>query len=237
MRGGKSFLILLVVALGARRRTSTSSSRSASRPAARRPRRTRCSPSRSTRSRKSQVKTASGETTTLKKTGENWQITAPEPLDADASEVGSLVSTLEIARDPAHDRRDAQVGDAVRPRAGALQRELPPGGRDGDAPPRHRQQDADRRRSLRARRRPAEGLPHQRVPGRLAQQADVRAARQERAEVRARRRRHRLDRSRGHAAARVREEGHRLAVHEAARRQGGLRRRRRPRRPAPPGAA
>ena len=41
-----------------------------------------------------QVRAAGGDSTTLKKTGEKWQITAPEALDADESEVSTLVSTL-----------------------------------------------------------------------------------------------------------------------------------------------
>ncbi len=41
------------------------------------------------------ITSASGEVTTLKKVNNVWEITAPEPLKADSSEVGSLLTTLE----------------------------------------------------------------------------------------------------------------------------------------------
>lgn len=42
-----------------------------------------------------EIRAASGETTTLKKQGDNWQIVSPAGLDVDPTEVTSLVSTLE----------------------------------------------------------------------------------------------------------------------------------------------
>lgn len=42
-----------------------------------------------------QITSATGEVTTLKKVNNIWEITAPEPLKADSSEVGSLLTTLE----------------------------------------------------------------------------------------------------------------------------------------------
>jgi hypothetical protein len=42
-----------------------------------------------------QVRAASGESTTVRKSGDTWQITTPETLEADTNEVSSLVSSLE----------------------------------------------------------------------------------------------------------------------------------------------
>jgi hypothetical protein len=42
-----------------------------------------------------EVRAESGEVTTVAKTGDTWQITAPQKLDADTAEVGGLVSTIE----------------------------------------------------------------------------------------------------------------------------------------------
>jgi hypothetical protein len=42
-----------------------------------------------------EIRAASGETTTLKKQGDTWQIVSPAGLDVDASEVSTVVSTLE----------------------------------------------------------------------------------------------------------------------------------------------
>ena len=42
-----------------------------------------------------EIKAASGETTTLKKQGADWQIVQPAGLDVDATEAGSVVSALE----------------------------------------------------------------------------------------------------------------------------------------------
>lgn len=42
-----------------------------------------------------EIKAASGETTSLKKQGDNWQVVAPAGIDVDPSEVTSVVSTLE----------------------------------------------------------------------------------------------------------------------------------------------
>ncbi len=42
-----------------------------------------------------EIKAASGETTTLKKQGESWQIVTPAGVDVDQAEVSSVVSTIE----------------------------------------------------------------------------------------------------------------------------------------------
>jgi len=92
MRGGKSFLILLVVAaaIGAyayfiesKRNPSDLEKKD------------KVFTLDSSKIDTIEVKAASGETTTIKKNGTEWQITAPATLDADASAVGTLVSTLE----------------------------------------------------------------------------------------------------------------------------------------------
>jgi len=92
MRGGKSFLVLLVlaVAIGAyayfiesKRNPSDLEKKD------------KVFTLDSSKIDAIEVKAASGETTTIKKNGTDWQITAPATLDADASAVGTLVSTLE----------------------------------------------------------------------------------------------------------------------------------------------
>jgi len=93
MRGAKSFLILLVIALGLgayiyfveSKREPTESA------ATKKPSVFTLDPDKV---EEIQVKSAKGETTTLKKTGAKWQITAPEALDADETEVTGLLSTL-----------------------------------------------------------------------------------------------------------------------------------------------
>jgi hypothetical protein len=42
-----------------------------------------------------EVRAESGDVTTVRKTGDTWQIAAPQTLEADATEVGGLVSTIE----------------------------------------------------------------------------------------------------------------------------------------------
>ena len=92
MRGGKSFLVLLAVAaaLGAyiyfveSKRTGSDEKK-----------KDKVFTVDTSKVDTIEVHAASGETTTLKKSGSDWQIVAPEAIDADASTVGTLVSTLE----------------------------------------------------------------------------------------------------------------------------------------------
>src|SRR5215831_4211408 len=92
MRGGKSFLVLLTVAvaLGAyiyfveSKRTGSDEKK-----------KDKVFTVDTSKIDKIEVHAASGETTTLKKAGTDWQIVAPEAVDADASTVGTLVSALE----------------------------------------------------------------------------------------------------------------------------------------------
>jgi hypothetical protein len=92
MRGGRSFLILLVVALGLgayiyfveSKRTPSDT-----------PKKDKVFTADTSKIDTIEVHAASGETTTIKKNGTDWQIVAPETMDADASTVSSLVSTLE----------------------------------------------------------------------------------------------------------------------------------------------
>ena len=48
-----------------------------------------------------EVRSAAGAVTKLKKSGEAWQIIAPEAADADSSEVSSLVTTIESSKSSA----------------------------------------------------------------------------------------------------------------------------------------
>jgi len=93
MRGAKSFLILLIVALGlgAYIYFVESKREPAESAANKKPSVFTVDPDKV---EEIQVKSASGETTTLKKTGAKWQITSPETLDADETEVTGLLSTL-----------------------------------------------------------------------------------------------------------------------------------------------
>ncbi len=92
MRGGRSFLILLVIALGLgayiyfveSKRTPSDT-----------PKKDKVFTADTSKIDTIEVHAASGETTTIKKNGTDWQIVAPEAMDADASTVSSLVSTLE----------------------------------------------------------------------------------------------------------------------------------------------
>lgn len=92
MRGGRTFLILLVVALGlgayiyfieSKRNPSDLEKKD------------KVFTVESSKIDSIEVKAASGETTTLKKNGTDWQIVSPDTMDADASAVTTLVSTLE----------------------------------------------------------------------------------------------------------------------------------------------
>ena len=202
MRGAKSFLILVIVALAlggydffveSKREPASSAST----------KKDHAFTFELDKVEEIQVRAAGGDTTTLKKTGEKWQITAPEALDADESEVSTLVSTLrslEIQRvlDEAP-KAVTQFGlEPVRASVGFrlagettmhkldLGNKTPTGG------------------DLYAR---VDGQPKillvSSVRRGLAEQDDVRAPRQERAEVRARRRGQRDGRSHGHARDRL----------------------------------
>jgi len=92
MRGGKSFLVLVAVAvaLGAyiyfieSKRTGSDEKK-----------KDKVFTVDASKIEEIEVHAASGETTTLKKAGTDWQIVAPEAVEADAATVGTLVSTIE----------------------------------------------------------------------------------------------------------------------------------------------
>jgi hypothetical protein len=93
MRGGKSFLILLVLALGigayayfveSKRDVSDVDT----------PKPTKVWTLDSSKVEEIQIHAAGGGTTTLKKNGTIWQIVAPETAEADQDLVGSMISTL-----------------------------------------------------------------------------------------------------------------------------------------------
>jgi hypothetical protein len=94
MRGGRSFLILLIVAVGLgayvyfveskKDLTDTTATK-----------KDKVFAVDSSKIEQIDVTASSGATTTLKKSGADWQIVAPEKIPADATQVGSLVSTLE----------------------------------------------------------------------------------------------------------------------------------------------
>jgi hypothetical protein len=93
MRGGKSFLILLVLALGfgaylyfveARRDVSDTDT----------PKPTKVWTLDENKIEEIQIHSAGGETTTLKKNGTTWQIVAPQTAEADEEAVSTIVSRL-----------------------------------------------------------------------------------------------------------------------------------------------
>ncbi|HYN09360.1 MAG TPA: DUF4340 domain-containing protein [Vicinamibacterales bacterium] len=93
MRGGKSLLVLLVLALGlgayiyfveAKRDLADPSMK-----------KEKIFAIDTSKVEEVEVKAASGEVTRLKKNGTTWQITAPSTMEADQSEVSTLLTTLE----------------------------------------------------------------------------------------------------------------------------------------------
>jgi len=93
MRGGRSFLILLVLALGLGGYAYfVESKRDLSDP---KTIKAKVFGLEAGKIEEVKVTSASGETTTLKKSGTDWQIVAPEPMPADTAAIGSLVSSVE----------------------------------------------------------------------------------------------------------------------------------------------
>lgn len=97
MRSGKSFLILLVLALGigayayfveSKREPSDAAAATATKS-------TKVLTVDAAKVEELEVKSASGDVTRLKKTGSDWQIVAPSPMDADQQAVNTLVASLE----------------------------------------------------------------------------------------------------------------------------------------------
>ena len=94
MKRGRSFLVLVVVALGLGAYIFfVESKRDPSE--AQTPKKDKVFTADSATLEEVDVKAASGETTTLKKVNGLWQIVKPEPLPTDSAEVGSLLTTLE----------------------------------------------------------------------------------------------------------------------------------------------
>src|ERR1051325_11953462 len=95
MRGGKSFLVLLILALGIgayayfveSKKETTSDTPST-------PKSTKVFTVDDSKIEEVEVKAASGDVTRLKKSGNDWQIVAPEPMEADQGAVSSLVSSF-----------------------------------------------------------------------------------------------------------------------------------------------
>jgi hypothetical protein len=95
MNRGRSFLILLVVALGLGAYIFlVESKRDLADPATKKEKLFTLDASKL---EAVEVRAADGTTTSLKKDGETWRIVAPEALDADEAQVSSLVNTLESA--------------------------------------------------------------------------------------------------------------------------------------------
>ena len=94
MRRGRSFLILVVVALGLGAYIYFVESKRD--PAeALNPKKEKVFTADSATIDEVEVKAASGETTTLRRVNGIWEIVKPEPLPTDSAEIGSLLSTLE----------------------------------------------------------------------------------------------------------------------------------------------
>lgn len=97
MRGGKSFLVLLVLGVGIAayayfvesKRDPSDSSTAAG------PKAVKVLTIESSKVEELEVKSESGEVTRLKKTGNDWQIVAPSTMEADQQAVSALLSSLE----------------------------------------------------------------------------------------------------------------------------------------------
>ncbi|HEY7475256.1 MAG TPA: DUF4340 domain-containing protein [Vicinamibacterales bacterium] len=93
MRGGKSLLVLLVLALGLGAYIYfVEAKRDLTDPSTKKEKLFTIDP---TKVEEIEVKAASGEVTRLKKNGTEWQIVAPATLEADQSEVSTLLTTFE----------------------------------------------------------------------------------------------------------------------------------------------
>jgi hypothetical protein len=92
MRGGKSFLILVIVALGLGAYAMFVESKRE--PAGTAAKKAEVFTVDTEKVEEIEIRSASGDVTTLKKNGAIWQIAAPEKLDADEAEVTSVLSTL-----------------------------------------------------------------------------------------------------------------------------------------------
>jgi uncharacterized protein DUF4340 len=92
MRGGKSFLILVILALGIGGYAYfVESKREPAGTAAKKP---GVFTVDTEKIEEVEIKSASGDTTSLKKNGAKWEITAPQKLDVDDTEISSVLSTL-----------------------------------------------------------------------------------------------------------------------------------------------
>jgi len=92
MRGGKSFLILVILALGIGAYAYFVESKRE--PAGTAAKKAEVFTLDADKVEEVEIKSASGDVTTLKKNGAKWQITAPETLDVDDSEINGVLSTL-----------------------------------------------------------------------------------------------------------------------------------------------
>jgi Domain of unknown function (DUF4340) len=95
MRGGKSFLVLLVLALGIGAYAYFVESKREPSDTAVPAKGTKVLPIDSSKVEEIEVTSASGDVTRLKKNGNDWQIVAPSPMDADQQTVSALLSSLE----------------------------------------------------------------------------------------------------------------------------------------------
>jgi hypothetical protein len=93
MRGGKSLLILLVIALGLGGYIYfVESKKDAGGPAA--AKKDKVVTADADKIEELEVRAASGDTTRIKKSGTDWQITAPAGVDADGATIGSMLSSI-----------------------------------------------------------------------------------------------------------------------------------------------
>lgn len=95
MRGGKSFLVLLVLALGIGAYAYFVESKKDTSDTPALPKATKVFTMDAAKVDEIEVKAASGEVTRIKKSGNDWQIVAPEPMEADQQAISSLISSFE----------------------------------------------------------------------------------------------------------------------------------------------
>ena len=95
MQRGRSFLIMMVVALGLGAYIYFVEMNRDPASAGATPPKEKVFAIESGKIEEVEVRAESGDVTTVKKTGDTWQITAPQTLEADTTELGGLISTIE----------------------------------------------------------------------------------------------------------------------------------------------
>ena len=171
------------------------------------------------------VKSSSGETSTLKKAKDGWQLVEPLTAKVDDERGHGHHQQPRLGRDPEHRGRGAEGSAAIRARQAADRGRLQGGRRQGLPAPARRRQGAGRRRSLRAAGRRETRVRDSLVRGEQLRSQAVRPARQEDPDVRSREGGSPRDRARRREAG-TDQGGPGLEHHRTGAGAGGFQRRR-----------